>query len=313
MPTTLVVDDFAMDRRLAGGLLGKLEGWEVIYADDGDSALEQLERHLPDLVVTDLQMPRMNGLELVQAVKRDYPLIPIILMTATGSEEIAVQALQHGAASYVPKRRLAQDLAETAERVLASSGEERGLARLLNRMTEHHTTYSLENDLSLIGALVRHIRSDILAMRLCAPSHVVQVSVALDEALLNAYYHGNLEVSSKLREIDHQMFFDEARRRSQEPPYCNRRITVHSTLNRDEMRFTIRDEGPGFDRTSVPDPTQPENLERPCGRGILLMSTFMDSVTYNSRGNEVMLVKKSANLSGPGSSDEEDVAGDHVL
>jgi CheY-like chemotaxis protein len=312
MPTTLVVDDFAMDRRLAGGLLSKLEGWEVIFADDGDTALEQLERHLPDLVVTDLQMPRMNGLELVQAVKRDFPLIPIILMTATGSEEIAVQALQQGAASYVPKRRLAQDLAETAERVLASSGEERGLARLLNRLVFREATYSLENDLSLIGALVRHIRAEVLAMRLIAPSEVVQLSVALDEALLNAYYHGNLEVSSRLRELDHQMFFDEARKRSHEPPYCNRRITLTARLGRDEMRFTICDEGPGFDRSEVPDPTLPENLERPCGRGILLMRTFMDHVEFNDRGNAVTLIKRPTDDLSI-TSDEEDSVGDVVL
>jgi CheY-like chemotaxis protein len=49
---------------------------------------------LPDAVLTDLDMPEMNGLQLVEAIRRDYPAVPVILMTALGSEEIAVEALQ---------------------------------------------------------------------------------------------------------------------------------------------------------------------------------------------------------------------------
>jgi anti-sigma regulatory factor (Ser/Thr protein kinase) len=54
----------------------------------------------------------------------------------------------------------------------------------------------------------------------------------------------------------------------------------------------VRDEGPGFDPGGLPDPTDPANLERPCGRGLLLMKTFMDEVRYNDRGNEVTMRKR---------------------
>ena len=53
----------------------------------------------------------------------------------------------------------------------------------------------------------------------------------------------------------------------------------------------IRDEGPGFDPASIPNPTDPEYLERPSGRGMLLMRSFMDELTYNDTGNEVTMVK----------------------
>ena len=59
-----------------------------------------------------------------------------------------------------------------------------------------------------------------------------------------------------------------------------------------EARFTIRDEGPGFDPAMLSNPTQAENLERCSGRGLLLMRMFMDEVTFNSIGNEVTLVKR---------------------
>ena len=92
----LVVDDSAMDRRLVGGILEKNPDWSILYAVNGKQAIEEIEKHIPDLVLTDMQMPEMNGLELVTAIKEDYPLIPVVLMTAQGSEEIAVQALRRG-------------------------------------------------------------------------------------------------------------------------------------------------------------------------------------------------------------------------
>ena len=113
MAKILVVDDSLTDRALAGGLLKKSFECAISEAPDGEAALSQIEQDPPDLVLTDLEMPGLNGLQLVAAIKEDHPLIPVILMTAKGSEETAAQALQLGAASYVPKRRLADDLAST--------------------------------------------------------------------------------------------------------------------------------------------------------------------------------------------------------
>ncbi len=291
MACVLVVDDSPLDRRLAGRLLEKGTDAEVYYAEDGRQALERVEEHLPDLVVTDLQMPEINGLELVGMLKRQYPLIPIILMTAAGSEEIAVQALQAGASSYVPKRVLAEELAEVALRVLAMSREQRTQARVLNRQERWETEFVLENELALVLSLSMHLQQNLSGMRICEGSDGLRVGIALEEALLNAYYHGNLEVSSKLREQDHQLYLDLATRRTQELPYKDRHIHVSAKLSRGEAMYVIRDEGPGFDPSSLPDPTDPENLARPHGRGLMLMRTFMDEVTFNSAGNEVRMLK----------------------
>ncbi|MEX0700912.1 MAG: response regulator [Planctomycetales bacterium] len=294
MTRVLIVDDSATDRRIAGGLLERHGEFELVFAVDGRDALEQVELHLPDLVLTDLQMPEMDGLELVQAIKRDYPLIPVILMTAKGSEDVAVQALQQGAASYVPKRLLARDLAEIVERVLSAASEERGHTRLMNRLRRNVYTFVLENDVTLVHSVVHYLQDAMARMRLCTETEKLRVGVALEEAIVNAYYHGNLEVSSSLREEDHQAYYDLARRRAQEDPYRARSITVEAQLTQSEGVCVIRDEGPGFDPSSLPDPCDPENLERPCGRGLLLMRTFMDEVRYNDRGNEVTLIKRKA-------------------
>ena len=110
MPTVLVVDDGKVDQRLAGRLLKDQLQVSVEYADNGREALDLIKRRLPEVVVTDMKMPFMDGLELVEAIRREHATLPVIVMTAVGSEELAAEALQKGATSYVPKRRLAQDL-----------------------------------------------------------------------------------------------------------------------------------------------------------------------------------------------------------
>ena len=292
MTTVLVVDDLITDRLLAGGLLQKHAGWNVIFATNGQEALQQLELHLPDLVLTDLMMPVMNGLQLAEAVKREFPLIPVILMTSKGSEDVAVQALERGATSYVSKRRLNQDLAEIVEQVLLVSKDQRTQARLLNRVTHSEFTVVLENDITLLQSLVVYIQQQLKVLRVFGESERIRIGVALEEALLNAFYHGNLEVSSKLREDDYDQYYSLAKQRCSQAPYADRKITVHCKFDEMAVKVTITDEGPGFDPSQLPDPRDPENLERPSGRGLLLMKTFLDEVEYNSKGNEVRMIKR---------------------
>ena len=61
-------------------------------------------------------------------------------------------------------------------------------------------------------------------------------------------------------------------------------------MSEGRLEATVRDQGAGFDPTSIPDPTLPENRSRPCGRGVFLMRELLDEVSYNDQGNEVTLV-----------------------
>ena len=116
------------------------------------------------------------------------------------------------------------------------------------------------------------------------------IVAALEEAMLNGMYHGNLGVSSELKQQG-TAFHDTVERRRTQAPYAGRKLHVRSQLTADRVTYTIRDEGAGFDVSSLPDPTDPANLEKPSGRGLLLIRCFMDEVTYNATGNEITLVK----------------------
>ena len=289
MTSVLVVDDSTVDRKLATGLLMQESEWTIIEAHDGKSAIAAVKASSPDVIVTDLQMPEMNGLELLEAIRKHHANIPVVVMTSKGSEEIAVQALQSGASSYVPKRSLATMLVETVRRVLAAMQESRKHSELMNRLVERTEAFILENDVNLLMAMSRHLQSLLADSWSLDRTDRLRTGTALEEALLNAMYHGNLEVSSELKEQDHQAFYALAEERRSSAPWIHRRIYVDVRLNPHEATFVIRDEGKGFDPATLPDPTDPENLARPFGRGVMLMRAFMDDVSYNPIGNEVSL------------------------
>ena len=99
-----------------------------------------------------------------------------------------------------------------------------------------------------------------------AERDIFGVRLALEEALVNAIKHGNqMDRAKKVR------------------------IAYH--VGPDRFDCLVADEGPGFDPGDVPDPTAPENLERPCGRGLMLMRHYMTHVRYNDRGNAVAMSK----------------------
>src|ERR1041385_8005293 len=71
-----------------------------------------------------------------------------------------------------------------------------------------------------------------------------------------------------------------------------RPVPLSARLPRDHAEFTVRDEGPGFDVSTLPDPRDPANLEKASGRGVMLIRTFMDEVRYNDKGNQVTMTKR---------------------
>lgn len=294
MPTVLVVEDSPVDRRLVEELLAPLPGLTVQFAAHTAEAELLLAQQPPDLVLTDLMMPEMAGLELLTTVRSRFPGVPVILITSMGSEELAVEALRRGAASYVPKRRLTRDLLSTVESVLATVAHQRMQGRLRECLARSEFAFVLHNDSTLFHPLIEFVQAAVGQMGLCDEADQTRLGVALEEALANALYHGNLEVSSQLREENDAAYHTLVAERRQQPPYRDRRIAVEVSLTRRQAVFTIRDEGRGFDPSTLPDPTDPSNLEKVSGRGVLLMRSFMDEVRYNDLGNVVTLVKNAA-------------------
>jgi DNA-binding NtrC family response regulator len=131
----LVVDDEANARRALAEILAT-EGYEVRTARDGQAALDVASEFSPELVVSDLRMPGMSGLELLTELSAQHPDVGVMLMTAFAEIETAVQAIRQGAADYVIKPLDADALLLTIENNLARYRLRREVRRLQERLDE---------------------------------------------------------------------------------------------------------------------------------------------------------------------------------
>jgi CheY-like chemotaxis protein len=267
-------------------------GFEVEIAHSGADALAALQRAMPDIVLTDLVMPEMDGLQLTRKIRGAHPGLPVVLLTAHGSEEVAAEALKQGAAGYVPKKFLDRDLPRTLENVLAIARSNRVRDQMLQCMTQSESRYVLDNDPTLVPTLVNRLQENLSRLRLCGENARLRVGMALREALLNAIEHGNLECSSELRARDDDSYHKLTQERRRQSPFADRRVHVTVRETREDAQYVIVDEGPGFDPSKLPDPTDPANLEKPSGRGLLLIRSFMDHVSFNESGNQITLIKR---------------------
>ena len=296
MTKILIVDDSHVERLLAKSLIEKNPRFQVELAVDGEDALAKMHALRPKLILTDLLMPNMDGLQLLQAVRRDYPATPVVLMTQFGDETTAVKALEAGAASYVPKARQAEYLLATIERVLEHAAADQRRRQLVQCTIEHHCRYTLPNDRRLIRALVDELQEVMSGMNFANRMDRIRMGEAIEEALLNAMYHGNLEISenelTKTRaQLDDELLDRLVHERTRNPEIAARTILLVAHMKPDEVRIVIRDEGRGFNIQFADAGARSDAFEGGRHRGLTLIRSLMDEVTFNNEGNELTMRK----------------------
>ena len=289
MSIFLVVDDSDVDRMMFKSFIERVSGYSVVEAENGMDALEKVSTWNPDVVVTDLQMPKMDGLDLVKQLRLDYPKIPVVLATGHGSNEIANRALECGAAGYVPKSQLSDLLVPTLRNIVSRKQYEESFLQLMDRSKKLSTEFVLENDRELFPPLIGFCKNLIEGSANLEYIDVMRIGIAIEQALHNALYRGNMEIPSTVSvPFGDEIPSDDLRRRIKDiqdnAALQNRKIHVDIDVNPHEFVCKITDEGKGFDPEAFEDveTTQP-------GRGLLLMKTFVESVDYNDKGNQVTL------------------------
>ncbi|MBF0292996.1 MAG: ATP-binding protein [Nitrospinae bacterium] len=142
----------------------------------------------------------------------------------------------------------------------------------------------LPNDakaIPLVAANLSRIATNDIIMR-------QSIELALDEALTNAIFHGNLEIPSNLKERDFNAYYEMAFKRLQEGPYADRRVEVAFSFDDDQAVFRIADQGRGFDWRPFLD--EKSCCDPPNGRGLKIMQALTSSVSFNETGNRVTLL-----------------------
>ena len=157
MARILIVEDSGTHAEQLQGLLVE-GGYDTTLARDGIEALQLLSQAQPDLMLADYMMPEMNGLQLIETVRTNYPRVPSILVAERGSEDIAAEALQRGAAGYIPKRRISSDLLRTVQKLLGASSISRYNQQLTACWGVSENQFVLKSNPELLAPLVALFR-----------------------------------------------------------------------------------------------------------------------------------------------------------
>lgn len=116
----LIVDDFATMRRILKNILKQIGFKNLLEADDGTTAMEALEKNDIDLVISDWNMPKMTGLELLKWVRanKKYAKTPFLMVTAEAQKQNVIEAVQAGVSNYVVKPFTAEAISEKLKKIL---------------------------------------------------------------------------------------------------------------------------------------------------------------------------------------------------
>jgi serine/threonine-protein kinase RsbW len=237
------------------------QGHEVRAVEDRASGLAVDDIHDYDLVITDLDVE--NVAPISGSNGNSSVCLPKSIESHVGEH---VKAFKICAANFRRKDFDEEELTAFVATILDYKNrfvDREEYVRGLHESIE----FELPGVISVMHVVLEYLmnRVDKLGVVKAEQSNLF---VALDEAFVNAVKHGNKFDASK-------------------------NIRIAADVSKSEARFTIEDEGEGFDVDNIPDPLDPQNLFKPSGRGVLFIYNIMDEVKYNERGNRLTMVKRS--------------------
>lgn len=262
----LIIDHDAQSRASLKRMLADREH-QIVVVPSAARALERLEREDFDLVVSDLSAQELSAgepdaVQLIAEIGKKSRA-PVVVSTDAAAVNVR-KAFKVGATNYLQRPYDQADLEKIIDKALSYK-----LRRVENAppLPEVREVIEIElpSDVAYMDGVLSYLVDRAAKFGIIRPA-ASNIFVALDEALTNAIRHGNAEDRSK-------------------------KVRISAEISARGARFTIADEGPGFDVAAVPDPREPANLFKPSGRGVMLIHHIMDEVRFNERGNEITMVK----------------------
>lgn len=260
----LIVDNNDELRAMLEQVLREL-GHEVVATGDRERALEREDLDEFDLIISDLTEDEHAGMQLLSEIKRKRLMVPVVVSSDEAQQPGVVKAFKMGAANFLRLPYNKDELRNIVEKTLAYKLRFIDDLKVLPYVREK-IDFELPSDVSLMNGVLQYLIERVSKLGLIKPERS-NLFVALDEAFVNAVKHGNHNDPRKL-------------------------VRITAELSSKEARFTVEDEGDGFNVQEIPDPRDPSNLFKTSGRGVLLIYNIMDEVQYNERGNRLTMVKR---------------------
>lgn len=291
-PRVLVVDDQEALRTLLARLLDR-EGFDPVQAEDGAQAVELYKSEAPLVVVSDIMMPKMDGLTLLNEIRRIDRNATVILMTGQGNEDVLLKALRGGATNFFKKPFAVRELIEEIRKVVEFRLEAARSSLFSPLLVEETKTFVMPRADSPFFPIINQIT---LQLPCILPAEdILNLKIGIEEVITNAIEHGNLGITfeEKSKAIQEGRLADLIAAKGRESDAAGRRVRITSRLSPQRFEITIRDDGRGFNWRSLPA-VEPENLLAFNGRGLFLTKIYFDEVAFNDAGNEVTLRKNRA-------------------
>lgn len=254
----LIVDDYDDLSTALTDVFGKT-GHVVKVTETRNEAVDLIENNDFDLIITDLDGENMTA-ETADEAKSDC------LPDVVSDSRSRVKAFKICVPNYGGKDFAEEDLKNFVETTLNYKAQFVDRKEQVQNWREK-IEFEIPSFISLMHAVLNYLTKRVEKNGVVG-SEDSHLFIALDEAFVNAVKHGNKFDSSKL-------------------------VKISAEVSSKEARFTVEDEGEGFNVNEIPDPTNVENLFKTSGRGVLIIHNVMDEVRYNERGNRVEMVKRN--------------------
>lgn len=303
----LVVDDEELVREVIAKKTERHLGYKVSEAVDGLEALKKIELDKPDLIITDIRMPNMDGLELLERVKERGIDVPVIILTGYGQIEDALKAIRLGARGFMKKPFNVEEIVTLIEGTFAMGEEQLDVPDVMPFVRSQTVTVKIPNNYIYLQKVVNFIFHTVRVTWQVGRAELNDLRVASLEALLNGFEHGNLKIDKKKKEecllkghIEYQRYLMEQAQLPQ-----NRNTFLTCVLYVDTLKAEVRviDDGDGFDHSRIYQDFSglaPEEFMRVHGRGLFLINSLMDEVEFNEKGNMIRFVKYRPRIGGQG-------------
>lgn len=271
-------------------LLDRVPNWTILKANHGQEALSILDAEAIDLVMTDVMMPVMDGLELIDAMQASFPNVPAVLIPCHAQEEATINALRLGAATYSPSESLTTDLIHVAGLVLRLVESQRTIKKLNGIADDTEFQMVLNGEPATWVAAARDVCDRIFDLGLLPDRFRIQMGAMLYFLAEDAFFNGSFELVPNMRHEQQSEFEEIVKHRRSVAPFNNRRAYFKAQLSsQSAFQLAVMHEG-GTAAFATSDDVyelaDPHNLT---GRSMLHARMISDIVQYKDTSNELVL------------------------
>lgn len=291
MKKILIIDDENLVRSVINIALTN-NGYKVYEADNGKTGIQMFIDIDPDIVITDVNMPEMSGIEVTKNIKENKVDADVVIMTGYGTEELIIEALRVGASNYINKPVDFKELFNILDSIILKRENRRLFDVLKDVVVFEKKSLVLDNDITKVWGTVNQILFNL------SPSierkKIEELKLGLYEILVNSIEHGNLGITydKKKEALENNTYNELVTRKLKEANEQKKVVNIQTVYNGEELVVEIIDQGKGFNLKELPKLSDPDTLLAVHGRGILLASLYFDKLEYKEPGNVVTIVEK---------------------